>query len=103
MIAKLALDTGATSTAVRPATLRLAGYDPTIALERVRVTTGSGVEFAPRLQIDGIEALGISRENLPVICLPLPPEASVDGLLGLDFFRGHRLTLDFIRGEIEVE
>jgi hypothetical protein len=33
----------------------------------------------------------------------LPESAQFHGLLGLDFLRGTRLTIDFRRGEIELE
>jgi hypothetical protein len=32
----------------------------------------------------------------------LPPSAGVDGLLGLDFFRGQVLTVDFHKGMIAL-
>ncbi len=35
-----------------------------------------------------------------VSCHTLPPSAGVDGLLGLDFFRGERLTVDFRTGRL---
>ena len=49
VVARLALDTGATSTLINAAVLRLAGYDPALAPDRIRMTTGSGVEFVPPL------------------------------------------------------
>ena len=100
--ARLALDTGATSTVVRTAKLVYIGYDPAVAPERVQVTTGSGVEFVPRLAVDRIEALGKVRTHFPLICHTLPPTALVDGVLGLDFLRGQRLTLDFRKGRITL-
>lgn len=45
---RLALDTGATSTLIRPAHLVYLGYDPGKVARRVRMTTGSGVEYVPR-------------------------------------------------------
>ncbi|HKQ49530.1 MAG TPA: retropepsin-like aspartic protease [Phycisphaerae bacterium] len=101
--ARLALDTGATGTMFNTAKLVYAGYDPAAAEERVRVTTGSGIEYAPRLSISQIEALGQHRKSLPVLAHTLPPSASVDGLLGLDFFRGHRLEIDFQEGRIVLD
>ena len=92
---RLALDTGATGTLVNPGPLLTVGYDPALASERVQVTTGSGVEFVPRLGVLKISALTCVRENFPVLAHTLPPSATVDGLLGLDFFRGGRLELDF--------
>lgn len=66
------------------------------------MTTGSGVEFVPRVKLDKIEALGRERKDFPVLCHTLPTSASVDGLLGLDFFRGLNLNVDFGGGRITL-
>ena len=79
----------------------LLGYDPASAKERIQITTGSGVEFAPRIVIKKVEVLGRSLDNFPMLCHTLPPSATVDGLLGLDFFRGERLVLDFHAGFVD--
>lgn len=99
----LALDTGATSTLIRPVHLQLIGCDPALASERVQVTTGSGVETTPRVSVSKISALGCTRDNFPVLAHTLPPSATVDGLLGLDFLRGGRLGLDFRSGIVDFE
>ena len=57
-ILRLALDTGATSTLVNVAMLVAIGCDPALAADRVQVTTGSGVEFAPRIELKRLTALG---------------------------------------------
>ena len=62
---RLALDTGATGTMINVAPLTAVGYDPSLAPDRIQVTTGSGVEFAPRLIIARIAALGQERTHLP--------------------------------------
>lgn len=48
-----------------------------------------------------IEVAGRTIENFPMLCHTLPPSAMVDGLLGLDFFRGRRLILDFDMGFVD--
>jgi predicted aspartyl protease len=100
--ARLALDTGASSTLVSKDILVLIGYDSDALPKTVKFTTGSGVEAAPRLAVDKIEALDQERLNFSVVAHNLPPTASVDGVLGLDFFRNHILTLDFQNGEITL-
>lgn len=37
------------------------------------------------------------------LCHDLPAEVRVDGLLGLDFLRGRRLTLDFRTGRLSLD
>jgi len=99
-VLRLALDTGATATIVNAAMLVAVGYDPAPAPDRVQVTTGSGVEYAPRVKVDKFVALGQERVDFQVLGHTLPPSAGVDGLLGLDFLRGQMLTLDFRNGEM---
>jgi predicted aspartyl protease len=101
-VLQLALDTGATGSMVNTAMLLSIGYDPALAPDRVQVTTGSGVEFVARIKLTKITALGQERTDFAVLCHTLPPSASVDGLLGLDFLRGQGLMIDFRNGQITL-
>jgi len=103
VVVRLALDTGATTSMVNWDLLVLVGYDPAVVTARIQVTTGSGVEFVPRLEIEKIEALGQTRQRFSVLCHTLPPSAIVDGVLGLDFVRGRRLTVDFRQGVVDLD
>lgn len=102
-IVRLALDTGATGSMINWDVAVLLGYDPASTEERIQVTTGSGVEFAPRIVVKKIELLGRTLENFPILCHTLPPTAIVDGLLGLDFFRGVRLVVDLQAGIVTFD
>jgi predicted aspartyl protease len=102
MVLRLALDTGATSTVVNVGLLVAIGYDPALVPDRIQITTGSGVEFVPRVMVDRIAALGQEQTSFPILGHTLPPSAGVDGLLGLDFFRGQSLTLDFRTGQVRL-
>jgi predicted aspartyl protease len=97
---RLALDTGATRTLISETLLIHAGYDPSQAQTRVRVTTASGVVWLPQLPVIRVKALGQDRRNFSVLAHTPPPTATFDGLLGLDFFRGQMLTIDFRQGQI---
>ena len=101
-VLQLALDTGATSTVVNVGMLVAIGYDPAMTVDRVQVTTGSGLEFAPRVVLQRVIALGQERSGFPVLGHTLPPSAGVDGLLGLDFFHSLNLTIDFRAGEVTL-
>ena len=94
-VLQLALDTGATGTMINAGMLVALGYDPALAPERIQVTTGSGVEFVPRLVLDKVVALGQERLHFPVLAHTLPPSAGIDGLLGLDFVRGVQIDGGF--------
>jgi len=103
VVARFALDTGATGTVVNWDVVVLLGYDPAIAPERIQMITGSGVEFVPRINVERIEALGQTRRDFPIHCHTLPPSGTVDGLLGVDFFKGQRLVVDFRTDTIIIE
>jgi predicted aspartyl protease len=103
IVVQLALDTGATGTLINWDIAMVIGYDPAVAKERVQITTGSGVEFAPRIRMAKIEALDKISENFDIICHTLPPGATVDGLLGLDFFRGNIISIDMIKGLLKID
>jgi len=87
---------------VNVAMLVAIGYDPGLASDPVQVTTGSGIEFVPRVILDRAVALGQERLAFTVLAHTLPPSAGVDGLLGLDFFRGQSLTIDFRSGQVTL-
>jgi predicted aspartyl protease len=100
-VLRLALDTGATSTLLNNSLLVATGYDPADSGDRVEITTGSGVEYVARVTVHKLTALGQQRLNFAALAHTLPPSAGVDGLLGLDFFRGSLVTIDFKDGTIE--
>ncbi len=102
VVLRLALDTGATSTVINIGLLVAVGYDPALAPDRIQITTGSGIEFVPRVTILSLTALGQERADFPILGHTLPTSAGVDGLLGLDFFRGQSVTLDFRTGQVTL-
>ena len=99
VVLKLVLDTGATTTVIKLANLLALGFDPNQAARRVPMTTGSVVTV---VTLTRLSALGQHRFGFPVLAHPLPAAAAIDGLLGLDFFRGHVLTIDFPAGQITL-
>ena len=101
-IVNLALDTGATWTLVSWEIAVQLGYDPASVQQRTPITTGSGVEYCPKLTLERVEALGKKVGNLEALCHTLPPTSRVDGLLGLNFLRGFDVRLNFRAGYITV-
>lgn len=101
-IVRLALDTGATQTMVNWDLIVLLGYDPASISSRIQMTTGSGVEFVPQIKLHKIQAFGLAYSDFTVLCHTLPPSATVDGVLGLDFFRKRKLMVDFGNGLVTV-
>jgi len=81
LLIPVVLDTGASLTIVANDIMAQLGYDPANpALDRQRIVTGSGVEFAPRAAVRSATAIGRKVTNLDVLCHDLPPESGVDGL-----------------------
>ena len=101
-IVNLALDTGATWTLVSWETAVLVGYDPASIQQRTAITTGSGIDYCPKLNLLKVEALGKSVNGLEVLCHTLPPTSRVDGLLGLNFLRRFNVSLNFKQGYIII-
>jgi predicted aspartyl protease len=99
----MALDTGASTTLVNEDVLLRVGYDVTAASQRVTMTTGSGAQPVPKVQVRRLQALGRERFALAAIAHTLPASLGIDGLLGLDFVRGTTLTIDFQNGEITLK
>jgi len=98
----LVLDTGATTSLINMDLLTRLGYDPAATTDRVQVLTGGGVRILPRLVLSRLTVLGQDRIDFPVLSDALPPGADIDGVLGLDFFRGQVLTLDFRNGLVTL-
>ena len=99
---KLLLDTGAARSLVSRSFLSLLGYDLSIARTRQRIITASGMASAPELRVTRIIAIGRERLDFPLLCYDLPQVLRVDGLLGLDFMRKYRLTVDFQNGFLSL-
>lgn len=102
-IVTLILDTGATYTQLPWRVLHAIRSDPDPDASTVRVVTSGGVEVPPLTRVKRLTAMGKSVNNLEVLCHDLPPEARVDGLLGLNFLRHFNVAIRFREGVIEIE
>ncbi|MCG3197294.1 MAG: hypothetical protein HUU16_08675 [Candidatus Omnitrophica bacterium] len=88
---------------VNPKENLILGLDLSEPERKVRITTGSRTEVGSIMTVDEFESLGNIRKNFQVVCHDLPPRAGVDGVLGLDFLRGHRLLLDLREGFLSLK
>lgn len=66
-------------------------------------TTASTVENVPIATIPKVTVLDKTVRNVLCIVKDLPPEAGVDGLLGLSFLRNFNLLLNFKKGTLRLE
>jgi hypothetical protein len=100
---RLLLDTRANISVITPPPMVSVGYDTNQPLGQISLTTasssGNSVDF---FRVMRLSALGHDRADLPILCYPLPSGVDFDGLLGLDFFEGHVLTLDFVNSTVEL-
>ena len=98
----LALDTGATTTLLDFVTLRELGYPVEHPDASIQLTSCTGIETVPMVELGRICALGQERKSLPVAAHTLPSTARIDGLLGLDFLRDSNVEIDFRAGKITL-
>lgn len=96
------LDTGATTTILPADILADLGYDPGHpGLSRIRMITGSGIEYAPCITIKSLIVGGERIDNVEVLCHDLPAEAGIDGLLGLNFLKNFDFTVEYSSGRLQ--
>jgi hypothetical protein len=98
---RLALDTGAVHTLIRPGLLALVGH--TTVVDQIPLSTVGNAVMADRVLVRELWALGKVQRDVLVVSRDLPRELRIDGLLGLDFLRNSRLTIDFRRVEVELD
>lgn len=96
------LDTGATYTIIP---WRLAqGLGLKINTQKTaKIVTASSIETTPLTTIPKISILGKSAHNVTCLIHDLPPQSTVDGLLGLSFLKNFKLTVDFKKGVLSLE
>ena len=99
---KLLVDTGTYETLICETAIKSLWLTPANCIEQTPIRTVTGSDTAYRYQIDSITALGIEKRNIKIISYPMPRNAGVDGLLGLDFFVNRKLIIDFILSQISV-
>jgi hypothetical protein len=99
---RLLLDTAATMSVIKLATLVYIGLDLSQPLRKVSMATGSAVELVPVSALTRLTALGQHRFIFPVIGHTPPAARGVDGLLSLDSLRDQVLNIDFRLGQITL-
>jgi predicted aspartyl protease len=97
------VDTGAVKTGFRRSTLIGLGIDVDAATEFLRVSTASGSLKVHIFNLPQLGVLGVTFTNLTVLCLPMPPTVSADGVLGFDVLSKFRLFVNYRRGIVVAE
>jgi len=97
-----AVDTGATRTVVSEIAVRRLGID-TDRIPRTKTLRGAtGPGAVGEVALRALSALGRTWDA-PTLAFRKLGTPSVDGLIGLDFFRGRVLTVDFVRGSVALK
>jgi hypothetical protein len=99
---RLTLDTGSGLTVVPATLLRRLGCDLSRPVDHARLRGVAGIARAPLVRVPALSALDRVRTEFVVAAHDLPLGTDTDGVLGLDFFRGFNLNIDFIRGRITL-
>lgn len=67
VIVRLAIDTGATRSAVRPDLLRQVGYDPGLVTQETNVITASGAVRVPLIVVQRLAVMGHELSNFLIL------------------------------------
>ncbi len=93
----LALDTGASHTTIDLTPLLMAGYELKQSIGIASMETANGEIDTYIFVIEEFSSLGLTRKNMKVASYDFFAHgifADFDGVLGLDFFEGHKVCLD---------
>lgn len=99
MLALFALDTGDERSCVPPSIASAIGV---AVSDRGAMWTASERVPVRDCVLTRFDALGLTRFQFPALVHALPAELPFGGLLGLDFLRDTRLTIDFRRQPIQI-
>ena len=102
----LAQDTGASNTVIDLNILLVAGYKVEDAIRIIKIETAGGIIEAYVFLIAEIKALGITRRYLEVSSYDFANNnilSEIQGVLGLDFFKGYKFCIDMTDFEITVQ
>ncbi len=100
---KLALDTAASATLIRPGVLRELGYDERDVGPRTSITSAIGREPGYLVKVERMRTLGFEVTNHEIHAHELPAEYAIHGLLGLSFLDRFDYTIHSRRNQITVE
>ena len=102
----LALDTGASHTTVDLTALQIAGYNLSDAIREVDIETASGIIKGYIFSIKRFYALDTLIENIEICAYDFFAHhvlSDFDGVLGIDFFAGKKLCIDFVANELTIQ
>lgn len=96
------MDTGAPRTEFADSVLQQAGFLHA-ADDSVAITPGLQTHKYGKIVIPAIEICGHTIETLEVLVSKFDPSWGIGALIGLDFFRRFRVTIDYQAGHLVTE
>jgi len=105
-VVRLALDTAATHTTIDSNILFFSGYELKNTLGEVEIETSNGIIVVERYEIEKINCLGMTKSNFEVQVYDFISHGIIsdyDGVVGINFLKGHKLCIDFVKNEITVD
>jgi clan AA aspartic protease (TIGR02281 family) len=101
--ANLVVDTGATYTVISQATAKELEIDLEKSHPSLSFQTANGVIQAPLVSVPSIEIGGLRLKDFMVAVHDVFPDATISGLLGLNFLSQFRLAIDNQNGILLLE
>lgn len=101
----LALDTGASHTTIDLTPLLMAGYELKDNIGTTRMETANGEIDTYIFVLREFSSMGLTRKDMKVASYDFFVRglfAEFDGVLGLDFFEGHKVCLDLAENVITL-
>ncbi|MBI3601721.1 MAG: clan AA aspartic protease [Candidatus Omnitrophica bacterium] len=98
----MALDTGASMTSIPSHAAISIGCDPTKAKKKTEIITASGTEYVAIITIPRLYLWDTLLKNVKVICLDMPPQSPVSGLLGLNVLKKFDIFLRFSCKRLQI-
>ena len=102
-IINMALDTGASTTIIRESILKRIGYNIDEITEKTTFGDASTSHIVPMVTLKSFSLADAKIENVEALCYTLPEEHGIDGVIGLNFLRHFKVTLDFGNGILYLE
>lgn len=97
------LDTGASVCYIHRSIMIGAGYEVGTGKGMVPIHTAGGEVHAEIFDVNSLRIFDIEVKDLEVSSYDIPYQTRVEGLLGLNFLKHIKMTLDFPNGKLSME
>ncbi|MDP6455650.1 MAG: retropepsin-like aspartic protease [SAR202 cluster bacterium] len=99
---QMLVDTGATFVSVPPDFAESLGHDLSQATRHITLQTANGLRDAPLITVQRIRVLGVDANDVDAVCMTLPSENKLRGLLGLSFLKHFDMDVHFRRRVLRI-